>query len=77
MKSILLSLAGKVIVAIIVLTTLALTTQAQDKKQAPKKAKTEKMKPKEHTCTQACHDSGKHVYAHGEKGHVCTSTCKK
>ena len=29
------------------------------------------MNTKEHVCTPACKD-GKHVYAHGEKGHVCT-----
>ena len=31
---------------------------------------------KEHVCTAACKD-GKHVYAHGEKGHACTDACKK
>ena len=30
---------------------------------------------KDHVCTSACKD-GKCVYAHGEKGHVCTDTCK-
>lgn len=35
-----------------------------------------KMAMKEHKCTAACKD-GKHVYAHGEKGHVCTDACKK
>jgi hypothetical protein len=35
-----------------------------------------KMEMKEHKCTSACKD-GKHVYAHGEKGHVCTKACKK
>ncbi len=33
-------------------------------------------KPKKHHCTAAC-TNGKHVYAHGEKGHVCTDACKK
>ncbi len=36
----------------------------------------DKMAMKEHKCTKACKD-GKHVYAHGEKGHVCTDACKK
>jgi hypothetical protein len=31
---------------------------------------------KKHHCTAAC-KNGKHVYAHGEKGHVCTAECKK
>ncbi|HWY34097.1 MAG TPA: hypothetical protein VNX68_05585 [Nitrosopumilaceae archaeon] len=33
-------------------------------------------KLKKHHCTAAC-TKGKHVYAHGEKGHVCTDACKK
>ncbi|MBI3502279.1 MAG: hypothetical protein HY063_10845 [Bacteroidetes bacterium] len=35
-----------------------------------------KMEMKDHVCTSACKD-GKHVYAHGEKGHVCGPECKK
>lgn len=35
-----------------------------------------KAKPTKHVCTAACID-GKHIYAHGEKGHVCTADCKK
>ncbi len=31
---------------------------------------------KEHKCTKACTKT-KHVYAHGEKGHVCDDACKK
>jgi predicted ester cyclase len=30
----------------------------------------------EHVCTDKCKD-GNHVYAHGEKGHVCTEECHK
>lgn len=37
---------------------------------------TKKMKPKKHTCTEAC-ANGKHMYKHGEKGHKCTDDCKK
>ncbi|RFM30763.1 hypothetical protein [Chitinophaga silvisoli] len=75
MKSIL-----KISVVMLMLGYGSLTAVAQDKKQEGPKVKTEKkmkMKMKDHVCTQACHDSGKHVYAHGEKGHVCTSACKK
>jgi hypothetical protein len=69
---------SKMLVATLILANLSLATQAQDKKQDRKaRAKTEKVKLKDHVCTQACHDSGKHVYAHGEKGHVCTDACKK
>lgn len=35
-----------------------------------------KMEMKDHKCTAAC-KNGKHVYAHGEKGHVCGKACKK
>ena len=35
------------------------------------------MEMKDHVCTQECHDAGHHVYAHGEKGHVCSDECKK
>lgn len=28
----------------------------------------------DHVCTDKCKD-GNHVYAHGEKGHVCTAKC--
>ena len=44
---------------------------AQDKKDTKKE-----MPLKEHKCTAAC-KNGKHAYAHGEKGHVCGSECKK
>ena len=30
----------------------------------------------DHVCTAACMD-GKHAYAHGEKGHACSSDCMK
>ena len=30
---------------------------------------------RDHVCSAACKD-GKHVYAHGEKGHKCTSACR-
>jgi hypothetical protein len=32
---------------------------------------------KKHHCTEACKKAGHHVYAHGEKGHVCTAACEK
>ena len=34
-----------------------------------------KMEMKDHVCTSECKD-GKHMYAHGEKGHVCGPECK-
>lgn len=41
-----------------------------------RKRKNSKMAMKAHVCTAACKD-GKHVYAHGEKGHVCGPECMK
>ena len=38
--------------------------------------KMEDTNTKEHVCTPACKD-GKHVYAHGEKGHKCTAAEKR
>jgi len=70
-------LISRMFVASLILVNLSLAGHAQDKKQDKKEKKTEKVKLKAHACTQACHDSGKHVYAHGEKGHTCTSDCKK
>ena len=37
---------------------------------------TKKVKATKHHCTAAC-ANGKHMYAHGEKGHVCTAECMK
>lgn len=71
-------LISKMLVATCMFATLSLAAHAQDKKHKPAKNKTEqKMKFKDHVCTQSCHDSGKHVYVHGEKGHKCTNACKK
>ncbi len=54
-----------------------LSVQAQaDKKETSKQEKKE-MATKKHACTEECHKSGKHMYAHGEKGHVCAEACKK
>lgn len=41
-----------------------------------KKKKKAKMALKTHVCTAACLN-GKHVYLHGEKGHVCGPECMK
>lgn len=78
MKSVLTNKAGKMLAAALILSSLSLAAGAQTgKKQNPKtKTTKEQAKPKDHVCTQSCHDSGKHVYAHGEKGHMCTATCK-
>lgn len=45
-----------------------------DGNQKKKKKATTAMKA--HVCTPACKD-GKHMYAHGEKGHVCGADCMK
>jgi len=38
-------------------------------------ASAKKMKLKKHHCTSAC-SNGNHMYKHGEKGHVCDTSCK-
>jgi hypothetical protein len=43
---------------------------------AMKEVKMDEMPMKDHVCTSACKD-GQHMYAHGEKGHVCGPECKK
>ncbi len=52
------------------------------KKMDMKKMKTDgmemkKMGLKDHVCTDACHNAGHCVFAHGEKGHECGDECKK
>ena len=53
----------------------ALNAQTGEMKTT-KKETMKKETQKEHVCTAACID-GKHMYAHGEKGHVCTEARKK
>ncbi len=40
------------------------------------KTKTEQGPAKDHVCNANC-KGGKHVYIHGEKGHVCAAECTK
>ncbi len=55
-------------------------TRSTETKQAPKTetksdmSTDQTMDSREHVCSATCKD-GKHVYAHGEKGHKCTSAC--
>lgn len=43
------------------------------KAENPDKSTTAVLKP--HACTAAC-KNGKHIYAHGEEGHKCTTVCR-
>ena len=61
--------AKQIAVALLLATSFGNFTYAQEKQDT-------KMELKEHKCTAGCKD-GKHVYAHGEKGHVCTKACEK
>lgn len=58
----------KLLAMVMLLTTIGISAHSQ---QAPTKAAM-----KEHNCTSSCKES-KHMYMHGEKGHVCTKECKK
>ena len=61
------------VIAIIVGLSAAANAQKSTKME---KMKTQTVELKDHVCTDACHTSGHCVYAHGEKGHVCTADCK-
>lgn len=66
---------------LLLISGFAISTYAQETPQQPPQTKeTKEMKKpkklKKHVCTEACHTSGKHVYKHGEKGHVCDANCK-
>ena len=64
------------LIAAIATFSFAANAQSSEKKSTKAKAKTEQMAMKDHVCTASCKD-GKHMYAHGEKGHVCGEECKK
>lgn len=65
----------KVILALTMIIGLSVSVSAQTIPKKEKQAET-KMEMKDHVCTKACMN-GNHMYAHGEKGHTCTSDCKK
>lgn len=67
----------KTILFLILLAGFTVAVNAQTAKTETKKqsAKTEQTQLKDHVCTSAC-SNGNHVYAHGEKGHVCTKECE-
>ena len=56
---------------------LMLSANAQGNKKEMAKENKKEMATKKHVCTEECHKTGKHTYAHGEKGHNCTEACKK
>ena len=66
----------QVFVAIALIIGLSASINAQETKKEKKEKKEKKMEMKAHVCTAAC-ANGKHMYAHGEKGHTCTEDCKK
>lgn len=53
--------------------SVSVNAQSDNKKDM---SSDKKMEMKEHVCTDACKKAGHCVYAHGEKGHVCTAECK-
>jgi uncharacterized Rossmann fold enzyme len=54
----------------------AVSAQTDKSVQTDKTTTKSDAKLKDHVSTKAC-TPGHHVYAHGEKGHVCTDACKK
>ena len=65
----------KTILALAIIIGISGAANAQTSSKEVKKQE-QKMEMKDHVCTSACKD-GKHVYAHGEKGHKCSKECKK
>ncbi|MCB9169854.1 MAG: hypothetical protein H6594_05805 [Flavobacteriales bacterium] len=64
--------------ALIIAALLVGTTSIRAQEGASSKDKEAMQAPlKEHVCTDACKQAGHHVYAHGEKGHVCSEECMK
>ncbi|NDP20139.1 MAG: hypothetical protein GZ091_03540 [Paludibacter sp.] len=65
----------KLIFALVIFlgSSVAVSAQTTTKKDKEAPQKTEMTK---HVCTDAC-TNGNHVYAHDEKGQVCTDACKK
>lgn len=54
------------------------TPQKEPQKKETKKHKDSKKSKKmnKHVCTETCHAKGKHLYKHGEEGHICDANCK-
>ena len=65
-----------VIFALVLGFAFTVSAQTTPQKKEKKEMKSETTQLKDHVCTSACTPE-KHVYAHGEKGHVCTDACKK
>ena len=66
----------KLLLAFAIIMGISFAANAQAPVKKGKKAKSA-MELKTHTCTEACHTSGYCVFVHGEKGHTCTTDCKK
>lgn len=64
--------------SVVIVVAVGFTTSAQTASMKDKKAKKEKKTAlKDHSCTDACHKTGKCVLVHGEKRHKCGEACKK
>lgn len=58
------------------ITALCLGTATAQNTSKETKPAMEQAPLKDHVCTSAC-AGGKHMYAHGEKGHECSADCMK
>ncbi len=65
-----------VVVAGFVFVSVAQKVKTESKETKVTKTKTEQVPAKDHVCNANC-KGGKHVYLHGEKGHVCAAECTK
>lgn len=67
----------KLILGMALILGAAFSANAQSAtKKSDSKSKTETVQLKDHVCTSAC-KPGACSFAHGEKGHTCTTDCKK
>lgn len=66
-----------ILYVVLVLGTGFVATAQTTPTKETKTKKEKKAATKKHQCTNACHQTGKCVLAHGEKGHKCEAGCKK
>ncbi len=52
------------------------TSSSEEVKEKTTQLNASNLNTREHECSKACKD-GKHIYAHGEKGHKCGAVCMK
>jgi|GEM_PF-1933961 len=65
----------KIMSVVLIAATLSMSAMAQNQAKQTRNAK-HAAQQKEHICNPLC-NAAEHNYVHGEKGHKCTTECKK